>query len=718
MLSRKKVSEYLRRLFAVLLCLFTAAALMMPSVAYAKEETGKTVRVGWYDSSFNRMDEYGRRSGYAYEYQQKLAAYTGWNYVYVEGSWPELLQMLIDGDIDLMSDVSYTEERTALMLFASLPMGTEEYYLFISPDNTDYIPGSYSYFNNKRVGVNKGSIQAEFYTDWEEDNGIHSELVELTCSEDESLQMLKRGDIDAYITLDNNGDVENCIPVVKIGSSDYFFAVNKNKPDLQEELNAAMSMIQDENRYYNQQLVDKYIRRFGANIFLNSEENEWLSEHGTIRVGYQNNFLSFCDKDDNTGELTGALKDYLDQASACFANTKLNFEPVAYNTAGAAIEALKKGEIDCMFPANISTSDCEEMGLIITPAAMSAEVYVIVRDNDQDDFVHKEELTMAAIEDNPNHVAVIRDHFPGCRIKEYKDIQACLLAVANREVDGVPISNYQYNNLGRQCDKLMLAPISTGEREDSCFAVNRGNTELYSILTRTTSIVSSTAINAALTHYSAEDAKTSLIEMLKDNPLAGAFIITILIVMLIVIFEQQRLIRAKREVREKQNEMDDMNKLAFSDKLTSVQNWYGFTNCLKRLQKQVYDKEQTEFAIGVFDCNDLKTINDRFGTDKGDSYLKAASSLICSTFKHSPVFRIEGDEFAVVLEKDDFRNREELFRQLEEEQKKISSSATYEWESVSVAMGMAEYNPAYDASVENTFRRAERLMYKEKHNRK
>ena len=93
-------------------------------------DTQKVVRVGWFDSSYNTVDPFGRRSGYAYEYQLKIAAYTGWSYEYVTGSWSELLSMLIKGDIDLMSDVSYTAERSERMLFPELPMGAEEYYLF------------------------------------------------------------------------------------------------------------------------------------------------------------------------------------------------------------------------------------------------------------------------------------------------------------------------------------------------------------------------------------------------------------------------------------------------------------------------------------------------------------------------------------------------------------------------------------------------------------
>ena len=153
------------------------------------------------DSSYNTVDSFGRRSGYAYEYQLKIAAYTGWSYEYVTGSWSELLGMLIKGDIDLMSDVSYTAERAEKMLFPELPMGAEEYYLFVSPHNHGISSSDISTLNGKRVGVNRDSIQAVFYLEWAKRNGIEAELVELTGSEDESLRMLETGELDAYVSL-------------------------------------------------------------------------------------------------------------------------------------------------------------------------------------------------------------------------------------------------------------------------------------------------------------------------------------------------------------------------------------------------------------------------------------------------------------------------------------------------------------------------------------
>ena len=204
------VRNWKNRLLA--LCIFIALPILSFPCASA-QETEKTVRVGWFESSFNHTDQYGRRSGYAYEYQQKLAAYTGWRYEYVNGSWPTLMQMLMDGEIDLMSDVSYTPERESRMLFPSFPMGTEEYYLFVAVDNRDITPEDISSLNGQRVGVNKGSIQKDYYCDWARQNGVQAELVEVTGTEAESLSLLESGEIDAYVTVDSFAVPERAVPV-------------------------------------------------------------------------------------------------------------------------------------------------------------------------------------------------------------------------------------------------------------------------------------------------------------------------------------------------------------------------------------------------------------------------------------------------------------------------------------------------------------------------
>lgn len=141
------------RLASLLVCAVMLIALCPAIKTEAKGTATKTVRVGWYESSFNKIDEYGRRSGYGYDYQHKIAHYTGWEYVYVEGSWSELYEMLLNGEIDLLSDVTMTKEREEEMLFSLLPMGTEDYYMYVSTERSSLVADDLSTFSGKKLGL-------------------------------------------------------------------------------------------------------------------------------------------------------------------------------------------------------------------------------------------------------------------------------------------------------------------------------------------------------------------------------------------------------------------------------------------------------------------------------------------------------------------------------------------------------------------------------------
>ena len=696
--------------FMMLMLLCMAVAQMV-----CAQESEKTVRVGWHEAPYYITDENGRRSGYSYEYQQKLVAYTGWNYEYVKGGWSDLLQMLMDGEIDLMANMSYTEERAKNMLFASLPMGTESYFVFISPDNTEITAEDYTSLNGKKVGVAKGSIQGEMFLAWEKSHNVEAELIEMPTTEEESLQQLGR-ELDAFVTMDANANPKKMVPVWKIGSSDFYFAVSKDRPDLLPELNTAMSRIQDEDAFYNQELNDKYLKNAETNLYLDTRELEWLAGHPTIRVGYQDNYMAFCARDQKTGELTGTLKDYLDYASDVLENAKLEFEAVAYPTAADAISALQSGEVDCVFPANMEAYDAEMMNIVMTPALMKTEMDAVVRSAGQKEFIRKEQVTVAVNEGNTNYEIFLSEHFPEWKIRYFKDTPAGLDAVAAKEADCVIISNYRFSNIAKQCGNLHLTTVYTGVDMEYYLAVRKGDMQLYSILSRITTGVPDSVVHAALTYYSTEDAKTSFGDLVRDHLAAVMSVIAaVLLVILILLLIS---IRAQREAVKEQHLVEDLNKQVYVDALTHVRNKGGFNNYMNEIQKRLDDGEKLEFALGVFDCDDLKTVNDQNGHDKGDLYLKAAAQLICRTFQHSPVFRIGGDEFSVVLTGEDFRNREALSCRFEDERKRICASAQNRWEQVHVAMGIAVYDPGTDRNANETLRRADKIMYENKRRQK
>lgn len=165
--------------------------------------------------------------------------------------------------------------------------------------------------------------------------------------------------------------------------------------------------------------------------------------------------------------------------------------------------------------------------------------------------------------------------------------------------------------------------------------------------------------------------------------------------------------------------IDTLNRKVYIDALTSVRNKAGYGAYIQKLQDLMDDPDQElVFAIGVFDCDNLKHINDFYGHDKGDVYIKTASQLICRTFQHSPVFRIGGDEFAVILENDDFRDRDKLFYLFREYREEIRTAAEHEWEQANVTMGLAVYDPEIDPSVIDVARRADQAMYENKRLRK
>ena len=609
------VLNRIRRIALLLLCMTVTLSFRGPLPVHC-EDARKTVRVGWYDSSFNTVDQFGRRSGYGYEYQLKIAAYTGWTFEYISGSWSTLLEMLRNGEIDLMSDVSYTPEREKHMLFPSLPMGTEEYYLFIAPGNQEISSTDYSTLNGKRVGVNKGSIQTDFFLEWERQNDIHTELLEVTGTEDESLQMLNDGRLDAYVTVDTFTKPELAVPVCKVGFSDFFFAVSKDRPDLLTDLNMALNRIQDENRYYNQQMYGRYFRQTGTNAFLTPEETEWVSGHGPIRVGYQDNYLAFCSKDSKTGELTGVLKDYLAYASDCMANMHLDFAPAAFPDVASAMKALEAGEIDCLFPANFSGYDAESLGVVMSPPLMSTETYAVVRESDLPLFSEKEHVIVAVNEGNLNYDAFLLEHFPGWKKVYYPTTADCLKAVSDGIADCVLISNYRYNNISRICKRQKLAPLTTGVRLDYCFAVRNGDTQLYSVLSKTVGLIPDSTINAVLSYYITEDARLTLSDFIADNLSVVMGVTGILLLVILILMIQS--MRSERKARKliRATEMDE---------LTGLYNRDYFFQYANRI---FHEHPETPMDAIVINIEQFHSVNALNGRQFGDQVLRALGNEI------------------------------------------------------------------------------------------
>ncbi|MBO4429172.1 MAG: GGDEF domain-containing protein [Clostridia bacterium] len=175
----------------------------------------------------------------------------------------------------------------------------------------------------------------------------------------------------------------------------------------------------------------------------------------------------------------------------------------------------------------------------------------------------------------------------------------------------------------------------------------------------------------------------------------------------------------KRLTVHMKDHISSLNKQVFVDALTRVKNKGAFSIVIDEIQDQINTgTEPVKFAVGVFDCDGLKMINDRFGHEKGDIYLKSASRAICKAFQHSPVFRIGGDEFSVVLRSKDYHDMDYLIKQFERDVEETNRSTDKQWEQVRVSMGIAVYDPQNDDAVIDVVRRADKNMYENKRTRK
>lgn len=704
------------RICALFVMLLPAVFLLLADAV--AEEPSKVVRVGWFDSSYNNIDGSGRRTGYSYEYQQKIAAYTGWNYEYVEGNWGQLVQKLINGEIDMLGGVSYTEARANVVQFSSYPMGTEEYYLFINGDKVAEYNEDLSYFNGKKIGVNKQSVQLEFFKEWEKQHNIQTELVELPDGESKSMKLLKDGEIDGFVSVDNYLSVENIVPVVKIGYSDFFFAVSKKRSDILDELNVAMGKIQDENRYYGDELFIKYIRNSRAITYLTHDEQQWLSEHKTIRVGYVDDYLAYCAKDKETEQVTGALKDYLRKARTSFSNGILNYETKAYDSISDAMSAMQRGEVDTVFPSNLSVYDAEEAGVLITPSIVNANLYLVVQASNVEYLKDMQYIKVAVVGGDDNYESIVKTKYYNWQIYNCDNVHACIRDVANGKAEGFLISNYRYNSISRLCSQYHLVALDTAKDLDFRFAVKKGDMELYSIVAKTTNIVPTSYVHASLTKYFSEEGKMTVWELICDNKAIVIFLITLIISMLWLIVVQNRLIRAKNEAKKHSMKVRELSHRVFVDALTSVRNKGGYDDYILHLKERIKKKDVVEFGICMFDCDNLKVINDKYGHEKGDVYLKTAAKAICEVFQHSPVFRIGGDEFTLILLNEDFKNRTELINLFKVNCNTVNEQAKNDWEQIHISIGCAISELSNMASVDDVLRKADQLMYENKRKRK
>lgn len=364
-----------QRCICILLCLVLYITAFSFPVS-AEEAKSRTVRVGWYEGTYNTTGPDGKKRGYSYEYQQAVAARTGWKYEYVEGSWSELMSMLKKGQIDLLGGISYAEERAASMLFSELPMGEDKYYLYVDSSNTDISASDMTTLNGKRIGMLPDALPAEMFHEWEKNHGVETQHVDITGADDVR-QKLKNHEIDGFVLNESpQWEKDNISAILLIGGSFNYFAVSKKRPDLKAELDQAMQRIEKENPFYTEDLYKRYLSANSIET-LTDEEQNWLEEHGAVRVGYLKSDVGISQVDAESEKPVGIINDYISLASGCLEEKNIEFQLTGFDSQEEELQALKDNRIDMIFHMNQNPYEAEQNDLILSNTVFKVNVAVL-----------------------------------------------------------------------------------------------------------------------------------------------------------------------------------------------------------------------------------------------------------------------------------------------------------------------------------------------------
>ena len=544
----------MRKSVCAMLSLLLLLSVVLPVKAAAETAPAKVVRVGSFEDTFNYVNERGARKGYGYELLETLSGYTGWQFEYVTCDWSDCFEKLENGEIDIMGGISYTEDRAEEMLFSDEPMGKEKYYLYADFSRTDISASDFKTLNGKKIGVLMGTEPEEMLTEWEEKHGIKTEHVNISDNEDVK-QKLANHEIDCFVSLEEAFWAELGISTMtRVGESSIYYAINKDRPDIKEELDYAMSVLDEADPFYTADLYKRYFSMDYTPI-LTGEEKAWLRKHGAIRMGFLTSDGGVSNFDPATGKLTGAITDYIQFATGCLGNQDLEFQIVGYDSKEAELDALKSGEIDMVFHFDQSPNLAEEYRVACTNTTWTSNMMAVTN---KEHFNENKANRVAVPQNKLSLKKYLAFYYPQWEIVDCDTQEDAAKLVRDGQADCVVTgasSEEKYSKKYGFYSVLLPNPAK------SCFAVNSGNSSLLSILNKTLNAMPTNMLTGSLAMHKSSLRKVTLSEFIKDNFFMVLLVssIAVAVVLLTILKLLQKARKAEAAAKKAANDTQELN---------------------------------------------------------------------------------------------------------------------------------------------------------------
>ena len=544
----------MRKSVCAMLCLLLLLSAVLPVKAAAETAPVKIVRVGSFEDTFNYCNEKGARKGYGYELLETLSGYTGWQFEYVTCDWSDCFEKLENGEIDIMGGISYTEDRAEEMLFSDEPMGEEKYYLYADLSRTDTSASNFKTLNGKKVGVVMGTEPEVMLTEWEEKHGIKTQHVNISNDEDVK-QKLANHEIDCFVSLEESYWADLGISTItRVGKSSIYYVLNKDRSDLKEELDNAMSTLDEEAPFYTADLCKRYFS-LDYKPILTGEEKAWLRKHGAIRMGFLTSDSGVSTYDPATGEITGTIIDYIQFAADCLGNQELEFQLVGYDDKEAELNALKSGEIDMIFHFDQSPNLAEEYRVARTNTTWTANMMVATN---QQLFTENKVNRVAVPQNKISLTRYIAFYYPQWEIVDCDTQEDAIKLVKDGQADcfitGVS-SEAKYSKI------YGFYSVPLPNPANSCFAVKSGNRSLLSILNKTIKAMPANMLTSSLAMHKSSARKVTLSDFIKDNFFMVLLVSSIAVaaVLLTILMLLQKARKAEAAAKKAANDTQELN---------------------------------------------------------------------------------------------------------------------------------------------------------------
>ena len=552
--SSETMRTLIRESVCAMLSLLLLLSAVLPVKAAADTAPAKVVRVGSFEDTFNYVNEKGARKGYGYELLETLSGYTGWQFEYVTCDWSDCFEKLKNGEIDIMGDISYTEDRAEEMLFSDEPMGEEKYYLYADLSRADISATDFKTLDGKKIGVLIGTEPEVMLTEWEEKYGLKTEHVNVSSNEDVK-QKLANHEIDCFVSLEESFWAELGISTIaRVGESGIYYAINKDRPDLKEELDSAMRALEDDAPFYTADLYKRYFSLDYTPI-LTGEEKAWLKEHGAIRMGFLTGDSGVSTFDPTTGELTGAITDYIQFAKGCLGNQELEFQLVGYDSKEAELDALESGEIDMIFHFDQNPNLAEEYHVARTNTTWISNLMAVTN---KQQFNESKANRIAVPQNRLSLKEYLAFYYPQWEIVDCDTQEDAAKLVKDGQADCFVTRVSSENKYGKKYNFYSVPLINPVK---ACFAVNNGNRSLLSILNKTIKAMPTNMLTSSIAMYRSSARKVTLSDFIKDNfftvLLISVIVVAVILLTILKLLRKAR--KAETAAKKAANDTQELN---------------------------------------------------------------------------------------------------------------------------------------------------------------